>query len=472
MRPPVTSCKLVWALLVPLLLSCGPSVDRRLSGSWRGAEVNGWIPVRLQGSPGEIGFQHGYLLAPEIADALKVIQLVVPHETKRDWAFLRAAAETIFWPRVDEEYRQELRGISEGLAARGVKATITDIVVLNAFLEMSYYTDTPRGEEDLFGAGALQRVRGHRQLDARRPARDRAQQLVRIHGRVALEHHLRHPPREGVPHPDGRLPGPDPQRRRLRDELRGRRHHRDHDLAVQGVRTNGIPEFVRARKAMQYAASIDDFVRIMANRNNGGYANAWLVADTKRNEIARLELGLKNVTLERTSDGYFVGANFPVNPKLAGEETSFRVDNPDESRNVRRTRWEQLMPEFKGQHRRRDGQAVHGGPLRRLREEGRRPERAHAVRARGPLAARFEALAGAVRPGRHGPGQGRGRRDGAGHGDVGRHGPSVRAGFRGRGVPEAAPGVRLAEGASQGPALAVRGRVSRRDNRSSGRQPR
>jgi hypothetical protein len=99
---------------------------------------------------------------------------------------------------------------------------------------------------------------------------------------------------------------------------------------------------------MQYAASIDDFVRIMANRNNGGYANAWLVADTKRNEIARLELGLKNVTLERTSDGYYVGANFPINPKLASEETSFRVDNPDESRNVRRMRWDQLMPEFKG----------------------------------------------------------------------------------------------------------------------------
>ena len=33
--------------------------------------------------------------------------------------------------------------------------------------------------------------------------------------------------------------------------------------AFQGFDTNGIPEFVRARKAMQYSASIDDFARLM-----------------------------------------------------------------------------------------------------------------------------------------------------------------------------------------------------------------
>ena len=348
MRPPVTSCRLIWALLVPLLLSCGPSAETRLSGSWRGREVNGWIPVRLEGSPAQIGFQHGYLLAPEIADALKVIQLTLPHETKQDWAFLQTAAKTIFWPRVDQEYQEELRGISEGLAARGVKAAITDIVVLNAFLEMSYYTDT---------------------LDKKRTssAPERCSAFVATGswtrgGQAVIAHN----------NWSGYLEGsrwniifdirPEKGYRILMDGFPGLIHSGD-DFGMnsagivitettisqfKGFEQNGIPEFVRARKAMQYAASIDDFVRIMANRNNGGYANAWLVADTKRNEIARLELGLKNVTLERTSDGYFVGANFPVNPKLAGEETSFRVDNPDESRNVRRARWEQLMPEFKG----------------------------------------------------------------------------------------------------------------------------
>jgi hypothetical protein len=116
----------------------------------------------------------------------------------------------------------------------------------------------------------------------------------------------------------------------------------------KGFDPRGVPEFARARKAMQYAASIDDFDRIMRDGNNGGYANAWLVADTKTGEVARLELGLKNVTLERTKDGYFVGTNFPVSPKLAAEETGFRLDDPGLSANARRVRAEQIMQENQG----------------------------------------------------------------------------------------------------------------------------
>ena len=66
----------------------------------------------------------------------------------------------------------------------------------------------------------------------------------------------------------------------------------------------------------------------MQEGNNGGYANTWLVADLNRNEIGRLELGLKNVNLERKKDGYFAGANFPIEPKLTAEETDFPVADP------------------------------------------------------------------------------------------------------------------------------------------------
>ena len=69
-----------------------------------------------------------------------------------------------------------------------------------------------------------------------------------------------------------------------------------------GFDPNGIPEFVRARKAMQYSSTIDDFAAIMREGNNGGYANNWLIADTRANEIASLELGLKNVHLSRRTD--------------------------------------------------------------------------------------------------------------------------------------------------------------------------
>jgi hypothetical protein len=118
--------------------------------------------------------------------------------------------------------------------------------------------------------------------------------------------------------------------------------------SFSGFDPNGIPEFVRARKAMQYAASIDDFARIMKDGNNGGYANNWLIADRKTNEVASLELGLKNVTLQRTKDGFFVGSNFPNDPKLIKEETDFDPKNRGRSENARHERWLALMEQHKG----------------------------------------------------------------------------------------------------------------------------
>ena len=115
-----------------------------------------------------------------------------------------------------------------------------------------------------------------------------------------------------------------------------------------GFDPNAVPEFVRARKAMQYAASIDDFARIMKDGNNGGYANTWLVADRKTNEIASLELGLKNVTLLRTKDGFYVGSNFPSDPKLVKEETDFDVNDKGKSENARHARWLALMDQNRG----------------------------------------------------------------------------------------------------------------------------
>jgi hypothetical protein len=99
---------------------------------------------------------------------------------------------------------------------------------------------------------------------------------------------------------------------------------------------------------MQYAASIDEFARIMKDGNNGGYANNWLVADRKTNEVASLELGLKNVALLRSKDGFFVGSNFPNDPKLIAEETDFDAKDKGLSANARHVRWLALMQQNKG----------------------------------------------------------------------------------------------------------------------------
>jgi len=110
----------------------------------------------------------------------------------------------------------------------------------------------------------------------------------------------------------------------------------------------GSPEFFRARKALQYSNSIDDYVRIMLDQNNGGYANDWLIGDNKTGEIALFELGLKEHSVRRTKDGYYVGSNFPVDEKLARLETNFDFKNLGSSPLARKARWEQLVAQHKG----------------------------------------------------------------------------------------------------------------------------
>ena len=106
---------------------------------------------------------------------------------------------------------------------------------------------------------------------------------------------------------------------------------------------------MRSRKALQYANSIDDYVRIIKEGNNGGYANDWLIGDRKTGEIAYLELGLKNTPLWRTKDGYFVSSNFARDPKVIKEETSgFDSNNMSSSMNARHARWEKVMQQAKG----------------------------------------------------------------------------------------------------------------------------
>src|SRR5258708_5277223 len=85
------------------------SSDARLKKAFRKPAQGGWIFVHLEGTPADIGYQHGFLLAPEIASAHKAVKLAITHGSK-DWTFFRNAAEKVFWPHIEAEYRQELQG--------------------------------------------------------------------------------------------------------------------------------------------------------------------------------------------------------------------------------------------------------------------------------------------------------------------------------------------------------------------------
>ena len=86
--------------------------DARLQKAYR-FQQGGWTYVHLEGAPSDMGFQHGYLLAPEIADALEAIKLFDTHQTQKDWEFFRTTARQQLWPHIDAEYQQELQKIKD-----------------------------------------------------------------------------------------------------------------------------------------------------------------------------------------------------------------------------------------------------------------------------------------------------------------------------------------------------------------------
>ncbi|HET8668385.1 MAG TPA: C45 family peptidase [Terriglobales bacterium] len=329
--------------------------EARLQKSYR-IEKGGWIYVHLEGAPADIGYQHGYLLAPEIDDAFAVKKLSDTHSTQRDWEFFRKTAKEMLWPKTDAEYQQEMQGIADGLKARGIAMDLWDVVALNGMEELpEYYVPWLNKQEKAKSAPDIKSP-GNCSAFVATGSWTKDHQVV-----IAHNNWTSYAPGERwniifdiVPEKGHRI---------LMDGFPGVIVS-DDDFGINsdglmvtettitqffGFDPNGKPEFARARKALQYGSSIDDYVRIMLDGNNGGYANDWLLADRKTGEVARFELGLKHHKVWRTKDGYFASSNFASDPELIRDETEgFDPNDLSTSPNARRVRWEQLMQQYKG----------------------------------------------------------------------------------------------------------------------------
>ena len=192
---------------------------------------------------------------------------------------------------------------------------------------------------------------------------------------------------------------------------------------------------MRSRKALQYATSIDDYVRIMLDGNNGGYANDWLLGDNKNGEIAQFELGLKAHQVWRTTDGYFVGSNFARDPDVLAKDTTFDINNLETSPNARRIRWEQLMKEAKGKidvKMAENFMADHYDSYQKKVDPDERTLCGHGDR----FPARYTGLGmGPVLSWRRGTGRGHGCHDGESDELSRAYGPPLRNGFSRRALP-------------------------------------
>lgn len=118
--------------------------------------------------------------------------------------------------------------------------------------------------------------------------------------------------------------------------------------AFEGFNGRRVPVFVRARKAMQYADSINEWADMLIKDNSGAYANSWLLGDINTGEIACLELGLKYHSLEKKKNGYFTGSNVTGNMQILRLETDGTWDDIKDACVARRVRWGQLMKQHYG----------------------------------------------------------------------------------------------------------------------------
>ena len=77
-------------------------------------DVNGWVHLKIAGAPFERGFQHGYLVAAEYADALRVYEAMTYQTMGFDYSFFVEKAVEFHKAKITPELTEEMEGIAAG----------------------------------------------------------------------------------------------------------------------------------------------------------------------------------------------------------------------------------------------------------------------------------------------------------------------------------------------------------------------
>jgi outer membrane protein assembly factor BamB len=95
----------------------------------------------------------------------------------------------------------------------------------------------------------------------------------------------------------------------------------------QGIwKEDGLPLAIRARRAVQYADSIENVINFLRTDNDGVMNAVWLIGDTKTGEIARYELGLyHDAIVQRTTNGFAWSSNNPLDFWVRWEKMDWKL---------------------------------------------------------------------------------------------------------------------------------------------------
>src|SRR3954464_15024990 len=94
-----------------------PASVQRYGPAYRYPQA-GWVVLHIEGEPYERGYQHGKLMAAEIADHVNTMATARSHkDPEHAWRDQRLLINALFLRRYDKEFLEEIKGIADGAAA-------------------------------------------------------------------------------------------------------------------------------------------------------------------------------------------------------------------------------------------------------------------------------------------------------------------------------------------------------------------
>lgn len=320
-------------------------------------KINGWQHIKVKGTPYECGFQEGYLLADEYQDALRVYKFMTLETFGMTYEWFAEQALKLHRDKIPTRWLEELRGMAEGLTAAGIPTTTDDMIAWNDWMEITGYW-WPQNAGKVMSRPLM---KTHRKEHCSAIV---ATGSATVDGKPYLGHESFDEFWSGQYFNVCKRVEPDEGYAFIMQASAPCMLSSMTDFYVTAAGLNitettlagfdryddaGMPEWVRIRDAVQYAATIDEFVERLNRGNNGGYVNAWLIADHNTGEIARFEQGLEFTSLERTFDGAYFGCNAVFDPRIRNLECKDNgFNDPRQQTGARRQRWMELIDQYYG----------------------------------------------------------------------------------------------------------------------------
>ncbi len=347
----------------------------RVKNGIRYPTKNGWHQISVWGEPYERGYAHGLLLAEEIKECFDTMKYALYDSHGLPIDFFVEASNFLFKSAIKNNFPkifEELEGITDGARKNGSGVSLDEMVLLNNLLSIDYalsYLENNASKVHTMSPENKSLIKSIGKSTLEGGADDRCSAFMAVgdytkDGNICCGHNtftnfvvgqfvnciITVNPSKGDGH-------------KVMYQSSAGSICSGTDFFVTsngfvGTETtiggffaydNLDPICCRIRTCMQYARTMEDYIRFLEKNNSGDYANSWLIGDTKNNEIMRIELGLKYSNIERTKNGCFIGFNAPYDARIRNLEcVNTGFDDIRRHQGARKVRLEELTEKYKG----------------------------------------------------------------------------------------------------------------------------